>query len=97
MAEEKNILTYKGHPLVRCGDTLYYGSMADKFIVMLKILSNKKIDDMDVADKVSIQLMYTDDEMRAKDRIVKTSEKEGLYNAMDLGAIWLERALKEPK
>ena len=64
---------------------------------MLKVLSNKKVEDMDVADKVSVQLMYTDDEMRAKDRIVKTSEKDGLYNAMDLGAIWLERALKDQK
>lgn len=95
MAENTEFLTYKGHPLVRCGDTLYYGSMADKYIVMMKILSSKKVDDLDVADKVSIQLMYTDDEMRAKDRIVKTSEKEGLYNAMDLGAIWLERALRD--
>ncbi len=95
MAENKEFLTYKGHPLVRCGDTLYYGSMADKYIVMMKILSTKKIKDLDVAEKVMIQLMYTDDEMRAKDRIVKTSEKEGLYNAMDLGAIWLERALRD--
>ena len=97
MPENNEFLTYKGHPLVRCGDTLYYGSMADKFIVMLKVLSNKKVQDMDVADNVSVQLMYTDDEMRAKDRIVKTSEKDGLYNAMDLGAIWLERALKDQK
>ncbi len=97
MPENNEFLTYKGHPLVRSGDTLYYGSMADKFIVMLKVLSNKKVEDMDVADKVSVQLMYTDDEMRAKDRIVKSSEKDGLYNAMDLGAIWLERALKDQK
>jgi hypothetical protein len=95
MPEKNEFLTYKGHPLVRCGNTLYYGSMADKYIVMLKILNTKKSGDLDVADKVSVQLMYTDDEMRAKDRIVKTSEKDGLYNAMDLGAIWLERALRE--
>ena len=48
-----------------------------------------------MADRVSIQLMHTDDDMRAKDRIVKSSEKDGLYNAMDLGAVWLERALAE--
>lgn len=97
MPENNEFLTYKGHPLVRCGDTLYYGSMADKYIIMLKVLSSKKVEDLDVADKVSVQLMYTDEEMRAKDRIVKTSEKDGLYNAMDLGAIWLERALKDNK
>lgn len=95
MAQASEFLTYKGYPLVRCGDTLYYGSMADKYVVMLKILSKKTVDGLEIADKVSIQLMHTDDEMRAKDRIVKTSEKEGLYNAMDLGAIWLERALRD--
>ena len=95
MPQSNEFLTYKGHPLVRCGDTLYYGSMAEKYIVMLKILSSKTVDDLEIAEKVSIQLMHTDDEMRAKDRIIKTSEKEGLYNAMDLGAIWLERALRD--
>lgn len=95
MPEANEFLTYKERPLVRCGDTLYYGSMADRYIVMLKILSFKQMNDLQVADRVSVQLMYTDQEMRAKDRIVKTSEKDGLYNAMDLGAIWLERALKE--
>ncbi len=95
MAQANEFLTYKGHPLVRSGDTLYYGNMADKYVVMLKILSKKTVDDLEVADKVSIQLMHTDEEMRAKDRIVKSSEKEGLYNAMDVGAIWLERALRD--
>ena len=95
MAENKEFLTYKGHPLVRSGDVLYYGSMADKFVVMFKILSKKKVGDLEVADKVQVQLMHTDDEMRAKDRIVKSSEKAGLYRAMDVGAIWLERALAE--
>ncbi len=95
MPEQNDFLTYKGHPLVRSGDTIYYGSMADKYIIMMKILSSKTVDDLEIADKVSIQLMHTDDEMRAKDRIVKSSEKDGLYNALDLGAIWLERALKD--
>ncbi len=95
MPENKEFLTYKGRPLVRCKDTLYYGNMSDKFVVMFKIKSTKKVGDLDVADKVSIQLVHTDEEMRPKDRIVKSSEKDGLYNAMDLGSIWLERALSE--
>ena len=95
MAENSDFLMYKDHPLVRSGDTLYYGSMADKFIVMLKVLSSKKVNDLEVADKVSVQLMHTDDDMRPKDRIVKSGEREGLYEAVDLGAIWLERALKD--
>ena len=37
MAENKG-LTYKGHPLMRKDNLIYYGSMADSHIVMLQIL-----------------------------------------------------------
>ena len=93
--EKQPFLMYKGKPLVRCKDTLYYGNMSDKYVVMLRILSTKKLKDMELADRVSVQLMYTDADVRVRDRVVKTSEKEGLYNAMDIGSIWLERALAE--
>ena len=86
--------TYKGKPLLRSGNTLYYGDMSDDFVVMLQIHSTKKVGDLDVADRVSVQLMNTDPEMRIKDRIVKKSEKDSLYKAMDVGSVWLERALK---
>ena len=96
MAEKKNeFFTYKDYPLVRSGDVIYYGNTADKFVIMLQILSKKKQGDLEIADKVSIQLLHTDETIRAKDRIVKKSEKIGLYNAMDIGAIWLKRALSE--
>ncbi|NLG92857.1 hypothetical protein FL966_03220 [Caproiciproducens galactitolivorans] len=87
--------TYKGKPLVRCGDVIYYGSMKDKYVVRLEIKSKKKVKDMDVADKVTIQLMYTDQNIRARKQIVKSSEKEGLYLAMDIADAWLTRALAE--
>jgi hypothetical protein len=93
--EQQPFLMYKGKPLVRCGDTLYYGNMSDKYVVMLRILSKKKMKNMELANRVSVQLMYTDADVRVRDRVVKTSEKEGLYNAMDIGSIWLERALAE--
>lgn len=87
--------TYKGKPLVRCGDVIYYGSMKDKYVVKLEIKSKKKVKDLDVADKVSIQLMYTDQNIRARKQIVKSSEKNGLYLAMDIADAWLSRALSE--
>ena len=94
-AQKKSpFLLYKGRPLVRSGNTLYYGHMADKCVVMMQILSTKTVGDLTVAHKVQIQLMSTDAELRMKDRILKKSEKTGLYNAMDIGAIWLERALE---
>ena len=98
LATKKNdseFLTYKGRPLVRSGNMIYYGSMSEKYVILLQILSTKKMGEMEIADKVVVQLMYTDPDMRAKDRLVKKSEKSGLYNAMDIGAIWLQRALSE--
>ena len=93
MAEEKAVLQYKGRPLMRKANLIYYGSMADSHIVMLQILETKKMGDMDIAPRVSVQLQLTDPTARSRDRIVKKSEKDGFYTALDLGCVWLERAL----
>ena len=95
MAETKKGegLVYKNHPLRRVDNLIYYGSMADKYIVLLQILDTKKEKDMDVATRVSVQLQLTDPDLRSRDRVVKRSEKDNLYAAMDVGCIWLERAL----
>ena len=93
MAEEKAVLQYKGRPLMRKDNLIYYGSMADSHIVMLQILETKKMGDMDIATRVSVQLQLTDPTARSRDRIVKKSEKNGLYAALDVGCVWLERAL----
>jgi len=86
---------YKGHPLVRCGDTIYYGSLADSFVVMMKIVSTKKIGEMEAADKVNVWLMSTDDDASPLERIQQRCERRGLYNAINIASIWLERALKK--
>lgn len=93
MSEEKSVLTYKGHPLMRKDNLIYYGSMADSHIVMLQILESKKVQDMDIATRVSVQLQLTDPAVKSRDRVVKKSEKAGLYTALDVGCVWLERAL----
>ena len=93
MASETPVLTYKGHPLRRKDNLIYFGTMAEKYIVMMQILSTKKVGDLDVADKVSVQLQLTAPDLKSRDRVVKKSEKDSLYAAMDVSAIWLERAL----
>ena len=93
MADENAVLMYKGRPLMRKDNLIYYGSMADSHIVMLQILESKKVGDMDVATRVSVQLQLTDPAARSRDRVVKKSEKDGLYTALDVGCVWLERAL----
>ena len=93
MATDNIPLSYKGHPLRRKDNLIYYGTMAEKYIIMLQILSSKKVDGLDVADKVSVQLQLTDPDLKSRDRVVKTSEKDSLYAAMDVASVWLERAL----
>ena len=96
MAEKKEQasgLTYKGHPLRRVDNLIYYGSMADSHIVMLQVLETRKVGGEDIASKVSVELQLTDPNVRARDRIVKKSEKEGFYTALDVGCVWLKRAL----
>ena len=93
MSDKNEVLTYKGRPLMRKDNLIYYGSMADEYIVMLQILESKKVGDMDVASRVLVQLQLTDPAAKARDRIVKKSEKDGIYTALDVGSVWLERAL----
>lgn len=92
MAASKE-LEYKGHPLRRKDNIIYFGSMADKYIIMMQILETKKVEDMEVATKVAVQLQLTDPELKSRDRVVKKSEKDSLYAAMDVASVWLDRAL----
>lgn len=92
-AEKKEFSTYKGKPLVRCGDELYYGNMGDEYVVHLIIKSKKEVGGVMVADKVAVQLMATDPGLSPRRQLVKSSEKSGLFVAMDVGDAWLERAL----
>ena len=97
MAETKTVKTegliYKGHPLRRIDNLIYYGTMADKYIIMMQIMESKKEQDLPVATKVSVQLQLTEPNLKSRDRVVKKSEKDSLYAAMDVASIWLERAL----
>ena len=90
-------LTYKGRPLVRCGNDIYYGSMAEPYIVYLQILNTKKENGADVADKVHIILLSTDDTKPLPERIVRQANKVGLFNALSFGDIMLRGQLKEAK
>ncbi len=93
MATTNEGLTYKGHPLMRKDNLIYYGSMADSHIVLLQVLESREEKGVQLATRVSVQLQLTDPELKSRDRIVKKTEKDGLYTALDVGCVWLERAL----
>ena len=86
-------LEYKGHPLRRKDNLIYYGKMSDRYIILLQVLESKTLDDLELATRVAVQLQYTDPDLKSRDRVVKKSEKRSLYEAMDVAAVWLERAL----
>ena len=89
---KKEFLTYKGYPLVRSGKTIYFGNSYDPFIIMIQVATTRQVGEYEIADRVLVQLLNTDPDVRPRERIVKKSEKKGLYAAMDIAAIWLERA-----
>lgn len=82
---------YKGFPLVRKGNDLYYGSMGNKTVVMLQLAGKKKVGDVEVATKVRLYRMLTDETVPVMQRITKTAEKSSLYEALDLAYDWLKK------
>lgn len=87
--------TYKGYPLVRNGKMIYYGYMSDPYVIMMQILSTKMIGENEVADKVRVIQMSTDPTLDPLKACVKNTEREGgLYEALDLARVWLDKALK---
>lgn len=91
---ENKFLEYKGKPIVRKGNEIYYGDMSESFVVRFEILSYGKEGKLDIADKVSVQLLDSNTDADMKDRVKKESVKDNLFDALDLGFTWLERALK---
>lgn len=85
--------TYKGKPLVRCGDEIYYGSMQDPYVIRMQIKSKKTVNGEELADKIAVQLIATDPDLSPRKQLVKSSEKNGMFLAMDIADSWLERAL----
>ena len=92
-SKKNDLLEYKGHPLMRKDNIIYYGSMSDSHIIMMQILDSANNKDLSVAKRVSVQLQQTGTNVRSKDRIVKKTEKNSLWSAMDIASIWLDRAL----
>ncbi len=93
MEKETIPLEYKGRPLRRKDNLIYYGSMADSHIVLLQILDTKPLKDMEVATRVAVSLQLTDSNVKSRDLVVKRSEKDSLYGALDIASVWLERAI----
>ena len=91
---ENNFLTYKNKPIVKCGNEIYYGDMAEPFVVRFTVLSTVKAGENEIPGKVRVELLKSDTQLPDKDRIVKSSEKDSFFGALDVGFVWLERNLR---
>ena len=87
---EGKYLMYRGKPLVRENNVIVYGDMDDPYYLFLMILSEKEEDGKTLPDRILIQIVSTKD-----GSIFKMGEKSGLFDAVDIGMIWLERALAD--
>lgn len=91
---ENRFLTYKDKPIVKCGKEIYYGNMSEPYVVRFNILSTKKEGDDTIPEKVSVELLKSDTQLPEKERVSKNTVKDSFFDALDVGFIWLERALK---
>ncbi len=82
---------YKGKPLVREKNLICYGDMTEKCYLSMLILTNKTVEGKEVPGNILVQILTTGE----NPKIIKQGTKVGLYDAFDIGTIWLERALAE--
>ena len=90
-------LTYKGKPLVRCKNDIYYGNLADPYVIFMQVLTSKEENGVRVADRIHVTLLSTDTAKSPIERMARQSDKYGLWSALEIGSIWLEKALGEKK
>lgn len=86
-------LMYKGKPLVRNNDSFCYGNMTDKCVLFMQVMTYREANGEQIPDKVLVQILKTDNSLSSAEKIVKQDIKNGLYEALDIGSIWLERNL----
>ena len=93
MERKKKLLTYKGKPLLRCGDRIFYGYLDDKYILVLDVKETGKVKDVEVSKKVVMKIMENTDDI-GEGKVYRQGERPNLYEALDIGEWWLKQALK---
>lgn len=89
-----DIMTYKGRPLVRDNNKIYLGEPQNSVITVLTILENKVGATSLIPSRILVQLQSTDPALAmTSDKILKEVERKNLYDALEIGSIWLEKKL----
>ncbi len=82
-------LLYRGKPMVREGNLILYGDLSEKYCLQLMILTEKEMQagetTVKVPDAIIVQVLSTDTTKPLSQRIEKQYQKNGLYEALDIG------------
>ena len=94
---ERDVLVYREKPLLRDGNILYYGDFSENFIVRFTILESEKVNDLDMAKKVVIDLLEKNGDDIKTAKLTKKAERTSMWAALDIGIYWLEDILEMEK
>jgi len=98
MAEKKRsdkIMSYNGNNLVRCGNVLYLGDLSASYFAMMQIMSTSMEKDLEVPNKVAVQIIANKPSLPPKDRVVRRAIKDDLYSALNVAHVWLQQNLEQ--
>jgi len=94
---ERDVLVYRDKPLLRDGNMLYYGDFSENFIVRFTILESEKVNDLDMAKKIIIELLEKNGDDIKSAKLTKKAERTSMWAALDIGIYWLEDILEMEK
>lgn len=89
----EKFFTYKGYPLVRCKNQLYYGYMSDPYVIWIQILETKNVDGERMTTKARVILLNTNETDPMKQIEKRSEREEGLFGVLDTAKVWLDKAL----
>ena len=86
--DNNEFLEYKGRPLVRQGEELFYGDMSEKHYIYMMIMTEKKAVKAGetVPENIAVQLFAP-----GKPFPEKQISAKGLSDAFETAAAWLDR------
>ena len=85
--KKNNLLEYKGHPLMRKENIIYYGSMSDSHIIMMQILESGD----SAGCKACIRTASADRSQRTYERAYRQENREEQHVGSDGYCIHLAR------